>query len=72
MALAFQMITCLTRILPENWADWFVERASGFEKEMRGMLVEKTSPGLGALVRLLQKSEDFVFFFTFGMQGTLR
>ena len=33
-----------------EWADWFVERTSVFETEMRGMLVEKTSPGLGALV----------------------
>ena len=35
-----------------------MELASSFEKEMRGMLVDKTSPGLGALIGLLQKSED--------------
>ena len=35
-----------------------MERASGFEKELRDTLVKKTSPGLVALVKLLQKSED--------------
>ena len=44
-------------------------QASGFEKEMRGMLVEKTSPGLRTLVRLLQKSEGFVFFSYVGDAG---
>ena len=44
-------------------------QASGFEKEMRGMLVEKTSPGLRTLVKLLQKSEDFIFFSYVGDAG---
>ena len=35
-----------------------MERTSVFEKEMRDMLVEKTSPGLGGAGELLQKSED--------------
>ena len=44
-------------------------QSSGFETEMRGMLVEKTSPGLRTLVRLLQKSEGFVFFSYVGDAG---
>ena len=37
--------------LPVDWVDWLVVRAFGFEKS--STLVEKTSPGLVALVTLL-------------------
>ena len=40
-ALAFLTVTCLTRILPEDWVDWFVERASGFEKNCVARLLRK-------------------------------
>ena len=35
LALAFQTITRWTRILLETWADWFVQRTTDIEKEMR-------------------------------------
>ena len=34
--LAFQTITRWTRFLLETWADWFVQRTTDIEKEMRG------------------------------------
>ena len=62
LALAFQMITCLTEFFPRIGRIGLWSGPPASKKEMRGMLVEKTSPGLGALV-------DFVFFFYVGDAG---